>query len=171
MTRLFSYASWFLYFFFIIIIMVCLEEFSPNEVKRAISVSEWVLQNLQYYPFQNYIKVYSSTSHQFSRNWKPHPLQQEFRRERIALVWGIPEVLPHASMRLPCPGSLSSLLRSPNCPVANRVFSFTSSIMSLRGTAMPCMGPRYSEIELLIMTIITITLLACSMKISTRKAE
>jgi len=59
------------------------EEFNPSEVKKTVSMSERLLQNIRYYPFQNYVKVYCSTSHQFPRNWKPHPLQQELRRERL----------------------------------------------------------------------------------------
>lgn len=40
--------------------------------------------------------------------------------------------------------------------------------MSLRGTGVPCMGPRYSVIELL---IITITLLACDIKDKHRESR
>lgn len=40
--------------------------------------------------------------------------------------------------------------------------------MSLRGTGMPCMGPRYSEIELL--TIMT-TLMVCGIKDKHRESR
>lgn len=160
-TALFLYSSWFLHFAF----------YQGMLQKNSVQV-RWSEQH----QCQNDSCKISDIIHSKTM-WKfipaphinflgteNHTLYKKSLKERLAVAWHILEGLHHYSRwreKFSCPGSLPSLLKSPNYPIVNSVIWFRSNNISLRRTGVNCMGPRYSEIELV---IIMMTLMACGIK-------